>query len=210
MQYYGQFDPPVDKILHERYFNDLEDGISIEAGSFDGITESCTYFFNKYKNWTTYNIEPLPNIFSKLQQNRNDTKSINLNVAFSNDNNTKIITNYKHPNLGYNLGIASIKHTSEMKQHLETVSSNIFIEHEVNCITYNSFIEKYNIKNLNLFVLDVEGYESFVLEGMKNSKVLPDVFVIEHGHKEVDLSEYFDDIYKLDYKIFNNSYFIKK
>jgi FkbM family methyltransferase len=209
MNYFGQFNPPVDKIIHERYFNELENGISIEAGAFDGILDSCTYFFNKYKNWTTYNIEPLPNIFKKLEENRTDNKSINLNIALSNIDEYKFIRNYKHPYLNYDWGNASIEHTLEHRNELEKLSNNTFIEHEVKCLTYNTFIKTHNITHLDLFVLDVEGHESLVLEGMKNCNILPDVFVIEHGHKQIDLSNYFDNIYKLDYVLYNNSYFIK-
>lgn len=209
MNYYGQFDPPVDKIIHERYFPELENGISIEAGAFDGITESSTYFFNKNKNWTTFNIEPLPNIFKKLEENRKDPKSININIALSNDNCEKIIKNYNHPTLGYDWGNASITHTISHKTQLEELSNNKFIEYKVNCLTYKKLIEDYSITNLDLFVLDVEGHEKEVLSGMKKCNVLPDVFVIEHGHESVNLTEYFDDTYKLDYISNVNSFFIK-
>jgi len=39
--YYGQFNPPVDKILHEKYFPNKLNGISIEAGALDGIITMC-------------------------------------------------------------------------------------------------------------------------------------------------------------------------
>jgi hypothetical protein len=49
--YYGQFNPQVDQVLHTQFFPDKFNGISIECGSFDGITDSCTKFFEeKYKN----------------------------------------------------------------------------------------------------------------------------------------------------------------
>ena len=75
--YYGQFNPPVDKILHEKYFPNKLNGISIEAGALDGIWDSNTNFFEKNYNWKTINIEPLNNMYEKLVFNR--PKSINLN-----------------------------------------------------------------------------------------------------------------------------------
>ncbi len=210
MQYYGQFQPPVDKCIHQRFFPEKENGVAIEAGAFDGITESSTYFFNKYKKWTTYNIEPVPNVYNKLVENRKDPKSINVNIALSNKNDRQIIRNYKNPSLGYDWGNASINHTPEHKAYLEGLSNNTYVEHEVECMTYKSFIEKFNITNLDLFVLDVEGHEASVLEGMQGASVLPDVFVIEHGHKLIDLDAYFPGVYSLDFTSFVNSYFIKK
>jgi FkbM family methyltransferase len=209
MQYYGQFTPPVDEIIHERYFPTLENGIGIECGAFDGVTESCTYFFNKNKGWTTFNIEAVPNIFKKLQQNRTDSKSININVALSSEDCQQIIRNYKHPSLGYDWGNASINHTPTHRNQLEQLSGNQFIEHPVKCITYKSLIKEYNIDHLDLFVLDVEGHETSVLRGMQGCDVLPSVFVIEHGHTPVDLTPYFGDTYRLDYVSDVNSFFIK-
>ena len=209
MRYYGQFNPPVDQILHTRYFPNKENGIAIEAGAFDGITESSTCFFNKYKSWTTYNIEPLPNVFRTLETNRPDPKSINLNVALSSDIGTRIIRNYRNPSLGYDWGNASISHTPEHKAQLETISRDTYVEHEVKCITYRSLIETYKIPYVDIFVLDVEGHETDVLQGMIGAQVLPEVFVIEHGHSKIDLRPFFGDTYRLDTTSYVNSFFVK-
>ena len=32
MRFYGQFDPPVDKVLYDTYFTDVRGGVCIEAG----------------------------------------------------------------------------------------------------------------------------------------------------------------------------------
>ena len=92
MKFYGQFDPPVDKVLYERYFKNLEEGVSIECGAFDGLTENCTKFFEDNLKWKTINIEPLPHIFDKLKVNR--PRSVNLNLALSNSANTSKIRVY--------------------------------------------------------------------------------------------------------------------
>ena len=67
--YYGQFEPPVDKIIHERYFPNKYNGTFLEAGSFDGITECSAKFFEENYNWKAINIEPLPHIFEQLKKN---------------------------------------------------------------------------------------------------------------------------------------------
>jgi FkbM family methyltransferase len=213
MKFFGQFNPPVDKVIYETYFKDKYNGISIEAGAFDGIMESSTYFFNKYMNWTTINIEPLPNVYETLCKNRTDEKSININIALSNTNETQIIRNYKHPQLNYDWGNASICHTDSHKKELEKVSNNEYIEHSIQCMTYKNLIEKYKLDSVDLFVLDVEGYEYNVLQGMKDCEIMPDVFVIEHGHLSTDsiynYLKMLNDDYKLDTIVHNNSYFSK-
>jgi len=212
MKFYGQFDPPVDKILYDRYFKDIYNGTSIEAGAFDGVTESSTYFFGKNLDWKNINIEPLENVYKKLVEFR--PEAINFNLALSNENTTKIIRNYHHPELGFCWGNASIKHTDEHREFLEFLSSNNFIEQQIKTITYKKLIEDLQITKLDLFVLDVEGHEIEVLEGMTDCDVLPDVFVIEHGHRSVDFFQPFLDKlnskYKLDYTHMVNSFYIKE
>jgi len=208
MKYYGQFNTEVDRIIHERYFKNKFNGISIEAGAGDGLIENCTKFFEENYNWKTINIEPLPNIFKKLEINR--PNSVNLNIALSNNEDTKIIRNYKHPILNYDWGNASLNHTDNHRSQLEQMCGiNNYIEHTVKCKTYKQIINELNITHLDLFVLDVEGHEEQVLEGLESCHILPDIFVIEHGIKQITNSNILNTKYKLDCSYFNNSYYIK-
>lgn len=212
MKYYGQFNPQVDQVLHERYFQNKFNGTSIEAGAFDGITESCTKFFEDNYNWKTINIEPQPDIFLNLQKNR--PKSINLDIALSNNEQISIFKNYKHPNLNYNWGNGSINHTIIHKEYLDNLcGKNNYIEIPVKCKTYKNIINDLNIETLDLFVLDVEGNEFNVIDGMINCSILPDIFVIEHGHSKTDVIcdklQVLNNKYKLDYISFVNSFYIK-
>jgi len=212
MKYYGQFNPQVDKILHTHFFPNKFHGISLECGAFDGITDSCTKFFEENYNWKTINIEAGPIIFKKLQQNR--PNSINLELALSNNNGNTIFRNYKHPIYGYNWGNGSINHTSEHKKQLEqTCGKNNFVDLDVKCKTYKQIIDDLQISYLDLFILDVEGNELEVIEGMVDCDVLPDVFVIESNHITTDILIEKLKILKSPYKFlftsFVNSFFIK-
>jgi len=209
--YYGQFKPPVDKILHEKYFPNKLNGISIEAGASDGIWDSNTNFFEKNYNWKTINIEPLNNMYKKLVLNR--PKSINFNYALGDNLEDTYIINYKNPTLGYDWGNASINHTDAHKQHLErTCGKNNFVKQPITVITYEKLIEDLSIQSLDLFSLDVEGNELKVIDGMKNAKVFPSVFVIEHGHMSpqiiIDKLAELPVKYSLDMKSHVNSFFI--
>ena len=100
----------------------------------------------------------------------------------------------------------------------------------VKCGRYDQIIdqvmkEKFNGRNIDLFVLDVEGYEINVLEGMKNSAYLPHVFCIEYPmigldnlkNKLYDMGYLFDTVHEcgrfvLGTQEFNshNAFFVKK
>jgi FkbM family methyltransferase len=210
-KYYGQFDPQVDKIIHERYFPNKHNGISIECGAFDGLLENSTKFFEENYNWKTYNIEPLNHIYEKLVNNR--PNSININKALSNDNTIKKIRVYDINFHGINNTNASLNHTDKHRQLLEKISNNKFLEQNIETKTYSKLISELNIDKVDLFILDVEGHEFEVLEGMIGCNVLPDVFVIEHGHREVGVfDEYLSKLnaqYKLDFVSHVNSFYVK-
>lgn len=212
MKYYGQFKPPVDEIIHKRYFINKYKGTAIEAGALDGVWDSSTYFFKKNLEWDTINIEPLCNMFKKLIINRPD--SINLNLALSNKNGIATIKNYKHPTLKYDWGNASLQHLPQHEQGLQNIcGKENYIEQEIKTITYSSLIKEQKINDLDLFVLDVEGHEYEVIDGMKDAEIFPKVFVIEHGHRRpediVNKLKVLPVSYKLDFISHVNSYFVR-
>ena len=51
-----------------------------------------------------------------------------------------------------------------------------------NTITFNDVVKKYNLDRLDLFVLDIEGYELEFLKTFNEWSLHPKVFVIEVGH----------------------------
>jgi len=208
-KYYGQFDPPVDKIIHERYFPNKREGVSFECGAYDGLTENNTKFFEENYNWKTINIEPLPHVFELLEKNR--PKSTNLNIALSNENTVKQITVYNLNKYGIHNTNASIHHTDKHRKLLEGISKGKQT-FDVKCKTYPSIIKELGISKLDLFVLDVEGHEPEVIDGMKNCDILPDIFVIEHGHRTsqffVEKLKILKTEYRLDFTSYFNSFFI--
>lgn len=213
MKFYGQFQPPVDQVLYERYFKNKQQGTSIECGALDGVWACCTKIFEEHLNWKTINVEPLPIAFEKLKINR--PKSNNLCIALSNVNCHKTFTNYKHPTLGFFWGNGSLSHGAEHKKQLQQqCGAENYEEIKVICMTYKSLIEKLNISELDLFVLDVEGHEFEVIDGMVGANVFPNVFVIEHGHKTPsDIENKLKVLpveYELDHISFVNSFFVKK
>lgn len=208
MRFYGQWEPPVDKFLYDNYFKDIKDGTCIECGALDGLLESSCKFFEESMGWTNVNVEPSPPLYKMLCENRPD--SINVRAALSNKTSREIFTHVVHPGMGTRFGNGSLTHTATHKNELVREGCK-FEEYEVDVITYDDLIDISGIKTLDLFVLDVEGHEIQVLNGMKNSKLLPTVFCIEHGHLGDQINKHLDDLgYKLDRKSHNNSFYIKK
>lgn len=110
MQFYGQFETPVDRFIFERYFPDTGImGTFVECGAFDGLTECSCKFFEETMGWSGYNLEPVPWIFDKLAANR--PKVRNLNFGLSDATRTVQFQSVVHPKFGRATTIGSIEHT---------------------------------------------------------------------------------------------------
>ncbi|HAT1510988.1 TPA: FkbM family methyltransferase, partial [Aeromonas hydrophila] len=208
-KFYGQFDPPLDKFIFERYFPNKDTlGVFIECGAFDGLTENSCKFFEETMNWKGYNIEPVPWIYERLCKNRPESK--NFNFALSNENGEATFKAVDHPTFGVDCTNGSLNHTQAHSSLLKEIGCQI-VETKVQVKTWPDFISQENITYIDLLVLDVEGHELSVIEGMRGSTVLPDIICIEVGHL------CFDDIrrelhrigYTYDISSHVNAFFIK-
>ncbi|MEM7175096.1 MAG: FkbM family methyltransferase [Chlamydiota bacterium] len=66
--YYGRHGQ--DRIINKKIFRDLKKGTFVDIGAYDGVESSNTLFFEESLNWNGICIEPLQNIYPKLQSNR--------------------------------------------------------------------------------------------------------------------------------------------
>jgi FkbM family methyltransferase len=183
-KFYGQFEPQVDRFIFERYFPNVNiQGVFVECGAFDGVTESSCKFFEDTMGWKGFNLEPVPWIYEKLVDNRPD--AINLNLALSNQSGSASFKAVNHPVFGYQCTNGSLAHVDEHKQTLIELGCN-FKEVHVSLIGWKEFVKEHGVTHVDLFVLDVEGHELTVIDGMKGCDVLPDIMCVEFGHIGID------------------------
>jgi FkbM family methyltransferase len=213
MRFYGQIfnNTPVDKFLYEKYFQNKKKGFFIECGAADGFNLSSCKFFEEFMEWEGINIEASPTKYAKLIQNRPNS-FLNLNKGLLHEEGTFIFRddNVEDPRYAPGWGNGSFQHTENHFRQLNDMRISLQ-ESEVEVTTFKKLIEDYNIKNVDLFILDVEGVEPMVIKGMKNSPILPTHVFIEHEHIGLDLCK---DLmaelgYKCDWNDFCNSMYIK-
>lgn len=194
MKFYGQFNPPLDQVLYERYFKDFSgSGVCLECGAADGAHISSTKFFEETLGWIAINIEPHTNSFKKLVINR--PSSININVALSDSKGDAYLVTGKNFYLRAYIVKDSRKNTIAIKKD-----------------TYQNIVDKLPINHIDLMVLDVEGHEREALFGMIGSKILPRILCIEINHvgrKTIkDTVEHMG--YKFDSSIIINDVYVKE
>ncbi|OWF80734.1 hypothetical protein B4903_08675, partial [Yersinia frederiksenii] len=208
-KFYGQFEPSVDRFIFERYFPDENiKGTFVECGAFDGLTECSCKFFEESMDWKGYNFEPTPWIYDQLCTNR--PNSTNLNFALSSEIGEATFKAVDHPDFGIQCTNGSLKHTEEHAKWLKDTGCEL-IDVIVKTRTWRDFIEGENVQHVDLFVLDVEGHELSVIEGMNGALVLPDIICIEIGHLNFDRirSKLQELGYTYDISSHVNAFFIK-
>lgn len=206
MKFYGQFNPPVDKVLYETYFKDKRDGFFIECGAYDGLLDTCGKFFEESMGWKGINIEAAPRLFQRLLINR-PTSFMNLNVALSNKNGSATFNDIVSPT-GIADGNGSLTHK---EAHVKQITDQhcTFKPVEVQTIRFADLMRKHIVTHIDFMVLDVEGHEVEALEGMAASPTIPEVMCVEYPFAGLDgIKKVLESYgYKLDFLKEVNAFF---
>jgi FkbM family methyltransferase len=179
-----------DIILDKELFKEKRDGVFIEVGALDGVGGSNTYFFEKERNWTGLLIEPNPVEFSKLKNS--ERKAHKENCAISNieeEVNFLSITGPCNVLSGiweyYNPA-----HIQRIERELNMYSSypeghEYYSKKElikINACKLQTLIEKYNLTEIDLLSIDVEGAELQVLESIDFEKTKINCILLENNY----------------------------
>jgi FkbM family methyltransferase len=153
------------------YLN-YENGYYVEIGANDGVLQSNTLFFEKYKNWRGILIEPIKDKYQNLIKNRN-SKNIFYNkalVSFEYEKNTiKLIYSDLMTTIKDNIKIDINKQLQEGDRHLNFYEKKEEFVAETS--TLNDLLDSSNAPNLiDFFSLDTEGYEKEILKGIDFNK----------------------------------------
>jgi hypothetical protein len=99
------------------------------------------------------------------------------------------------------------------------------LEYNVVTSTWKSFVSSKQLSHVDVLIVDTEGHEVEVFQGMENCDILPDVICTEFGMSDkqddqkgqenfsgfIKLSKIMSSLgYEFDYVNFNNAFFSKK
>lgn len=143
------------------YIN-YKNGFYIDCGANDGVNQSTTWHFEKYLNWHGVLIEPVPEVYNELKNNRNKNNYF-YNYALVNKKYNQQEINFTFNNKD-SLQAKIALYTRPHKKNEKII--------RVKCKTLEKILDNIKIpKLIDLFSLDVEGYEFEVLEGINFNSV---------------------------------------
>lgn len=200
---YGQ-----DKIINELFFKNKKNGVFVDVGAHDGVSGSNTYFFEKFLEWEGLCIEPMPQSFEELKDNR---KCKLVNGCAYKENGTVIFRNIQ----GYSDQLSGIIDSYD-KKHLERVNHEIKLYgqtyQDIEVISYNlnDLLIENNFLKIDFLSLDVEGSEFEIIKTLDFDKLHFDVLCIENNYQSNDIREYLSkNNYSFHSRIMIDDVFIK-
>lgn len=204
MQYYSQIGQ--DKYVNERIFKGMENGFFVDIGAHDGINFSNSYFFEKYKNWSGICVEPIPEVYDLLRNNR---KCICVEGAIFTENGYQdfFCLQGQIEMLSGLLNEFDIRHKTRIdKEILNSGGSSQVIK--VKTFTLQSILDRHNVTLIDFLSIDTEGAELSVLQSINFNKVKIECITVENNYGEKSVEEFlktqgfrligkleFDDVY---------------
>ncbi len=173
----------IDNTL-ENLFSNKKINFLIQIGSNDGKRFDIINKFIKKYSPTSILVEPIKKDFEELKKNYQDQKDIIFeNSAISINDSIKYL--YKVDDTKYELYDEHIKGISSFEiNHLikHGVSKSHIIKEDINSITISDLIKKYSVKQLDLLMIDAEGYDGdIVIDFLNNIKLRPTI-IFEYIH----------------------------
>lgn len=158
------------------------DGMFIEIGANDGKTGSFTYNLAKI-GWSGINFEPVPRLYNLCCKNHKEHINVkNYNLALGDsESEVDIIDAGTLSTIDKDV----IELYSNISQFSRAFNSNNSY-HKIKLNTLDNILCENNINNIDVLVLDVEGYEENVLKGFSIEKYNPTIFIIEISDQHPD------------------------
>jgi FkbM family methyltransferase len=186
MIYYSQLGQ--DKFVDE-YLQFKENGFFIEIGAHDGKSCSNTLFFEEMRNWKGICIEPGPEEFKQLVENRKS--AINLNMCVSNYDGESEFTYVE----GYSMMLSGLSESYNLN-HTQRINNEV--NHhggKINKIMMpvsklQTILDNHGIYEIDYCSIDTEGSEFNIIKSIDFDKTNIKIFSIENNYGDEEISHY--------------------
>lgn len=203
MSYYSQHG---EDLILDKIFQGKQKGFFVEVGCIDGKRFSNTLHFEK-KGWSGICVEAHCDYIELLKKNRPASKVVHCAVGKEDKLEVDFFANSR--------GSLSTLDNSQEETFKEKYGEFFtgFRKQVVPMMSLNSIFNKYNVNEIDVLSLDIEGFEVEAMQGINLKKFYPKVLVIESDSTDhegnLDKIILNHNYYKL-LKVSQNVYYIRK
>ena len=160
---------------------DRDGGVFIEAGGFDGISQSNTYYLERFRGWRGILVEPMPEHVALARRNRPSAKIVRAAL---------VDRNFSEPTIEMQFG--DLMTTVSGPESENWVAHGLVLgwrdshTEQVPARTLSSILEEAGDPPIDLLSLDVEGHEAAALGGLELDRHAPAWILVEMHDLERD------------------------
>ncbi len=163
-----------------------KDVFFVEIGANDGVSADFLYYFVKKYKWRGIALEPVPDIFAKLQRTYQDDKNvIPLCAALAERDGASTFYRVQPgpgvPDFCKELGSFSREIILSHKPLFPAIKQHI-VQCDVETVCFDTLVNRFGIDKIDVIAIDTEGYDYEVLKQIDFQRFRPSLVIYEHIH----------------------------
>lgn len=178
----------IDDML-DRYSRQSSAVFYLQIGACDGVQSDPINKFIRRDGWTGISVEPVKYLYDQLVANYKGVDNLIFeNAAITDTDTTKDFYYIHDPNgalPAWKKGLGSFNPHS-----IPLEDQKYMVKDQISCLTVTSLLDKHDVKEVNLLLIDTEGYDYEVLKLIDFNRIRPDILIYEwctlnlHDHNE--------------------------
>lgn len=177
-----------DKYLNENHFFNKKNGVFVDIGAHDGVLISNTHFYEKELGWNGICIEPQPDIFEQLKQNRS-CALLNMCIGAQSGSEEFI---WVHDYANMLSGLVSTydpRHLERLQREIVEYGGSYEII-KVPTITLNEVLKAHHLDCIDYLSIDTEGSELEILMALDFDAHYIHIIDVENNYDSPDIKAF--------------------
>ena len=171
-----------------KFFNKHPEATFIQIGANDGMTNDPFREFIIRKSVRGVLVEPIPFAFRQLKRNyqvyQNKLYFENCAVSYESGREIEFFFLPESYLVHHSRSLAGVHSFSKdhLVKHIGLQDARFIESIKIPCQTVEEILKHYHFRKFDCIFLDVEGYESYILQNLEFDQVSPKLIVYEHTH----------------------------